>query len=77
LVRYADKEGLPRSPEATPIEFSQNLKEEWPEAEAQLDQLTEAFLAARYTDSEINERQLKAAKAAWLQIRRRDRKQEA
>ena len=77
LVRYAGKQGLPRSPQATPIEFTQSLKAEWPEAGTPLDELTSAFLVARYAaGDEIDERRLQAARKAWLQIRRRDKKEE-
>ncbi len=71
LVRHAARQGLPRSPEATPIEFTQNLKTAWPEAAADLDRLTEAFLVARYSAADVDELRLRSAKQAWLRIRRR------
>lgn len=72
LVRYAASQGLPRAPEETPIEFAHNLKAQWPEASVHLDQLTDAFLAARYAEGEIDESRLQSAKNAWLRIRRLD-----
>jgi len=73
LLRHADKQGMPRSQAATPLEFCMDLKTGWPEASPDLDQMTGAFLAARYGSGEIDKEQLRMAKQAWLRIRRRDR----
>ncbi|MGD2078133.1 MAG: DUF4129 domain-containing protein [Chloroflexota bacterium] len=70
LLRHAEKQGLPRPHSKTPIEFAQDLKVSWPEAVDDLDQLTSAFLIARYGVGEIDSRRLQLVKDAWLRIRR-------
>ena len=52
-VQRAGQEGVAREPVETPLEFVAELEEQWPEAEEALEDLTAAFLKARYSDQPI------------------------
>lgn len=69
LVRHAGKQGYSRHASATPLEFRENLKAVWPDASADLDLLTGAFIAARYSAQDIDRQRLKTTKAAWRRLR--------
>lgn len=70
LVTQTGKRGLQREPAATPSEFAQDLISRWPNSEADIETLTEAFLEARYSRRRLDRGHLKAARDAWLRIRR-------
>lgn len=68
-VRRARERGVPREESETPLEFAQDLKANWPEAEGQVETLTDAFLAARYSRQDIDETEAGMAKRTWQQVR--------
>ncbi|GAB4153788.1 MAG: hypothetical protein Fur0021_19820 [Candidatus Promineifilaceae bacterium] len=68
-VRRARERGVPREESETPLEFAQDLKANWPEAEGQVERLTHAFLAARYSRQEIGETDVAPVKRTWQQVR--------
>jgi hypothetical protein len=70
LVRQTGKRGLERQPATTPSEFAQDLNSRWPDSEADIEALTEAFLEARYSRQHVDRRRLEQAKNAWMRIRR-------
>lgn len=70
LVRQTGKRGLRREPTATPTEFAQELNSRWPASKPEIKVLTEAFLEARYSHHEVDQRSLKEAKNAWMRFRR-------
>ena len=69
-VRRAGDHGIRRPSAGTPSEYAQDLKENWPEAEESVDDLTQAFLKARYSDQPINEEDLPPVKDSWKSVRR-------
>lgn len=69
-VRRAGDRGVKRPSASTPSEYVKELKENWPEAEEGLDELTEAFLKARYNDKTIGEDELPPVKDTWKEVRR-------
>ena len=68
VKRAADK-GVPREQAETPLEFAQDLKESWPDAEEDVDALTEAFLEARYGRSPIEAEDVSPVKKRWQQVK--------
>ncbi len=68
-VRRATERGVPREESETPLEFVQDLKANWPEAEDQVDMLTGAFLEARYSPHDLDETNVGPVKRAWRQVR--------
>lgn len=76
LLRRAADRGVPRRESKTPLEFSRDLKETWPEAEAELDELTRAFLEARYSPQPVEKERASAVRRLWndLRLRLRPRK---
>lgn len=68
-VRRAAERGLARKKSATPIEFSEEMKEGWPEAGADIDELTDAFLRARYSPAAIEEEETSPIKRSWKRVR--------
>jgi hypothetical protein len=68
-VKRAAEKGVVRGKAETPLEFSADLKAEWPEAEEDLDALTDAFLAARYSRREPGEEDVNPVKKRWRQVK--------
>ena len=74
IVRRAGQSGVPRAENATPLEYTRQLKNQWPEAETELDKLTDAFLEARYSRRPIDHPAVARVKAEWKRIRERLRR---
>jgi hypothetical protein len=70
MIRRATDKGVKREPAGTPSEHVEDLKHSWPEAEEGLDDLTKAFLKARYSDKEISVEDIPPVKGAWKEVRR-------
>jgi hypothetical protein len=70
-VRRARERGVPRAANETPLEYADDLKAQWPEAETELDELTDAFLAARYSPQPLDKPDEARAKAVWERVRER------
>jgi hypothetical protein len=68
VKRAADK-GVPRQRAETPLEFARDLKQSWPEAEEDVDVLTDAFLEARYGRSPIDKEDVNPVKKRWRQVK--------
>ncbi|MCB8926637.1 MAG: DUF4129 domain-containing protein [Ardenticatenaceae bacterium] len=68
-VKRATDKGVARQQAETPLEFAQDLKENWPEAEEDVDALTEAFLEARYGRSPIEKEDVNPVKKRWRQVK--------
>lgn len=73
-IRRAEQRGLPRPDSATPLEFVRDLKEEWPDAESDLDSLTDAFVEARYSQQPIDQSAVGRVKTEWKRVRERLRR---
>ncbi len=68
-VRRADERGVPRRESETPLEFAVDLKENWPEAETDVDVLTDAFLEARYSRHDIDDDAVGPLRRTWRRMR--------
>lgn len=69
IVKRAANKGVSRQDGETPLEFSQDLKESWPEATEDIDVVTDAFLQARYGRSPIEKEELNPIKQHWRQLK--------
>ena len=73
LKRARDK-GVARETSETPIEFMDDLKSSWPEAQDEIDTLTEAFLKAQYSPRHIEKEEVDPVKEKWKRAKSRLRK---
>ncbi len=69
IVRRAKEKGVPRDKNETPLEYSQALKDEFPETEGDVEELTEAFLKARYSPQIVNKEEINPIKKRWKHMR--------
>lgn len=69
LTRRAGDQGVARPPAQTPLEYTTRLGQSWPEAEAEIEALTQAFIEARYTPHIIPAEQVGPVQAAWRRAR--------
>jgi hypothetical protein len=74
VVRRAGDQGIQRRSSETPLEYVQDLKKKWPEAEGDLDELTGAFVKARYSPRPIEREEINPIKTRWKRIRSRLRR---
>ncbi len=75
-VRQASDEGVPRPASLTPAEYARRLAETWPETGEAVDNLTDAFVLARYSAREIREAEALTARTLWQRIAGRLRRRE-
>ena len=71
IVHRAGERGVPRAENETPLEYARDLKERWPEAQPELDELTQAFVEARYSPQPIDRSAVGRVKEEWRRIRER------
>lgn len=79
LVRYfyasmlsrAERGGLGRLPADTPYEYGARLRDELPDAAADIDGLTEAYLAAAYAPRPTTPAEAQRARGPWARLKRR------
>lgn len=69
-VHRAAEHGVARKPSQTPLEFLHDLEQTWPEAELDVQGLTDAFLAARYDVAEVSADQSQQVKSIWERVKR-------
>jgi hypothetical protein len=69
LIRRAAASGVERAGNETPLEYKQDLLESWPEAETDLETLTDAFLEARYSRHPVNSEEVDPVKIIWKRLR--------
>lgn len=69
-TQRAAEQGRARPPHATPLEYVQELETTWPEAETDVQDLTEAFLAARYAAREIAADEARGVQLVWRRVMR-------
>lgn len=67
-VKEAEEEGVARQPHATPLEFAEQLRTEWPETEGDVRDLTGAFVDARYSEHDVGEQEVSGAESAWRRL---------
>lgn len=70
LERRADERGIQRSRGQTPLEYALDLKNSWPEADQEIEALTDAFNTAQYSSHPINKSALAGVKRQWLSLKR-------
>ena len=68
-IKRAKDKGLERQPHQTPAEFLSDLRSEWPESADDSEDLTEAFLHARYSRSQLSSENVSPIKEAWTRLR--------
>ena len=69
IVRRAGRQGMPRGEGQTPAEYGAALAPRLPEASAELEDLTEAFVEARYSPHEVAPPHAGRARASWQRVR--------
>ncbi|MEJ2750078.1 MAG: DUF4129 domain-containing protein, partial [Anaerolineae bacterium] len=75
-VERAGQRGVDRQESETPLEYARDLKENWPDAEDDVEKLTEAFLQARYSPQPIAAEEVHPIKAYWKRLRARLRRRQ-
>jgi hypothetical protein len=73
-VRRAGERGIKRETAETPLEYAEDLKDNWPEVEEEVEELTDAFLKARYSDKPITTDEVPEVKESWKDVRRQFKK---
>ncbi len=76
VVRYylnvlgqAEKRGAPRRPSQTPYEYRPRLTGSAPEVEREIEELTEAFVHARYSPAPVEETEAAVVQKWWRRIK--------
>jgi hypothetical protein len=67
--RRAADAGQPRRPGQTPYEYRQSLDERFPELEPDLEGLTDAFVAARYSARPVEKEDAQKVKPLWQRVK--------
>ncbi len=70
FVRRAGESGLPRSSHQTPDEYAATLQNTLPENATDIQSLTEAFSAARYSRQPVEKEQSQRVEGIWSRVRR-------
>ncbi len=70
VVQRAERAGTPRRGNQTPEEYSRRLRDRVPEAEPDLEAVTEAFVEARYSDHPIDQDYAGGVRPHWESVRR-------
>jgi hypothetical protein len=68
-VRRASDRGTPRQQSKTPLEYSADLRENWPEAADDVTDLTQAFLKVQYRPEPVDVDEATAVKPIWKRLR--------
>ncbi len=74
ILRRAEDRGIERGTSETPSEFVADLVEEWPEADDEVEAITDAFLKARYSPQPITGDDIGPVKETWNRIKTAIRK---
>lgn len=69
ILQRAARRGYPRGQSQTPYEYDADLGPNIPQAETELDRLTDAFVEARYSKHRVEADQEEHVRAAWKRIR--------
>ncbi len=73
-VRRAQESGLERRQDETPLEYARDLKGQFPDAEEDVEVLTEAFVRARYSDQSFESDDVNPIKERWKRFKARLRR---
>ena len=69
VIRLAEQRGFPRPPARTPYEFLPTLARAFPGREADLAQVTEAYVRVHYGELPADREELEALRACWDRLR--------
>lgn len=69
VLHRAAKQGLPRRPAETPDEYRATLRPNLPEAQGEMDQLTQAFIEARYSRHTIEPDDARHVRSIWQRVK--------
>jgi hypothetical protein len=69
VVQRAEGVGWPRAKGQTPYEFSRDLANRLPERRGELDDLTAAFVRAKYSQRPVSEAEARAVRGPWQRLR--------
>ena len=70
FIRRAGQSGLPRSSHQTPEEYAATLQGALPESAADINALTQAFSAARYSREPVEKEQSQRVEGIWSRVRK-------
>lgn len=74
IVQRAEQGGTIRAQSQTPYEFEPDLTLSAPDVEQEIDKITEAFVEARYSETDIDQGQVARVQRWWQHIKRRLRR---
>ncbi len=69
VLHRAATQGIPRRPAETPNEYRTTLEPKLPEAQGEFDELTHAFVEARYSRRAIDPEDAKNVRLSWQQVK--------
>lgn len=69
VLHRAAKQGFSRRPAETPDEYRATLRPNLPEAQGEMDQLTQAFIEARYSRHTIEPDDARHVRSSWQQVK--------
>lgn len=69
ILRRAAKRGYPRSRSQTPYEYDTDLGPSIPQAQAEFNRLTDAFVEMRYSTHEVDDERERRVRTDWKRIR--------
>jgi hypothetical protein len=70
MVRRGRERGLPRHHWQTPNEYRRTLETQYPQSEADLSNITESFILARYSQQEVTPTDASRVRETWERIRK-------
>jgi hypothetical protein len=70
LLEWAAREGRPRRPAETPLEFGAALARWRPDLQADLERITQAYLQVRYGERPESREMMDSVLAGWARVRR-------
>lgn len=68
MVALASRSGHPRADSETPFEYLETLVAVWPDLQAQLDVITEAYVQVHYGELPETEEELEVIRQAWFYL---------
>jgi hypothetical protein len=69
MIRRGGERGIRRKKAQTPYEYAQSLETLVPEVDQDIHSLTDAFVDARYSRKEVNDKDANVVKRSWQKIR--------
>jgi hypothetical protein len=70
MLRRGGEQGLLRKPSQTPSEYAATLEKALPASDEDIDAMTQAFVEARYSRREIDDKDADRVRSTWGRIRR-------